>query len=319
MKTDANSTSRQDVYSRITSQIVASLEQGVRPWVKPWNAEHAAGRITQPLRFNHEPYSGINILSLWMSAAAQGFAAPIWMTFRQAIELNAHVRKGEKGSLVVYANAITRTERDEKTGEDVEREIPYMKGYTVFNVEQIDGLPDHYYAKAAPTLDPVARIDRAENFFAACNATIRHGGNRAYYAQEIDYVQMPPFECFRDAESYYSTLAHELTHWTKHPSRLARDFGRKQWGDEGYAQEELVAELGAAFLCAQLELATEPREENASYIANWLDVLKNDTRFIFKAAAHAQRAADYLRAFSGGDAPVTATTTASVPVGAAAD
>lgn len=301
MKNDANSTSREDLYSRITSQIVASLEQGVRPWVKPWNAEHAAGRITQPLRFNGQPYSSINILSLWMSAAVRGFTAPIWMTFRQAIELNAHVRKGEKGSLVVYSNAITRTERDEKTGEDVEREIPYLKGYTVFNVEQIDGLPDHYYAKAAPQLDPVARIDRAENFFAASKATIRHGGNRAYYAQEIDYVQMPSFESFRDAESYYATLAHEMTHWTKHSSRLARDLGRKQWGDEGYAQEELVAELGAAFLCAHLELAIEPREENASYIANWLEVLKDDRRFIFKAASQAQRAADYLRAFTGSD------------------
>jgi antirestriction protein ArdC len=165
----------------------------------------------------------------------------------------------------------------------------------VFNVEQIDGLPDRYCAKAAPQLDPVARIDRAEKFFAVSNATIRHGGNRAYYAQEIDYIQMPPFESFRDAESYYSTLAHEMTHWTKHHLRLARDLGRKQWGDEGYAQEELVAELGAAFLCAELELATEPREENASYIANWMEALKNDTRFIFKAAAHAQRAVDYLR------------------------
>jgi antirestriction protein ArdC len=297
---------RQDVYSRITSQIVASLEQGVRPWMKPWNAEHAAGRITQPLRFNGQPYSGINILSLWMSAAAQGFAAPIWMTFRQAIELDAHVRKGEKGSLVVYANAITRTEHDEDTGEDFEREISYLKGYTVFNVEQIDDLPEHYYAPAARKLDPVARIDRAENFFAASRATIRHGGNRAYYAQEIDYVQMPPFEYFRDAESYYSTLAHEMTHWTKHPSRLARDLGRKQWGDEGYAQEELVAELGAAFLCADLDLAIEQRDENASYIARWLEVLKGDTRFIFRAVAHAQRAADYLRTFSGADAAGTA-------------
>ena len=299
MKNDASSTNRHDVYSRITSQIVASLEQGVRPWVKPWNAEHAAGRITQPLRFNGQPYSGINILSLWMSASAQGFAAPIWMTFRQAVELNAHVRKGEKGSLVVYANAITRTEHDENSGADIEREIPYLKVYTVFNVEQIDGLPDHYYAKAGPQLDPVARIDRAENFFAASKATVRLGGNRAYYAQELDYVQMPPFESFRDAESYYSTLAHEMTHWTKHPSRLARDLGRKQWGDEGYAEEELVAELGAAFLCAHLELSTQPREENASYIANWLEVLRNDTRFIFRAAAHAQRAADFLHAFSG--------------------
>ena len=297
MKNDANSTSRQDVYSRITSQIVASLEQGVRPWVKPWSAEHAAGRVTQPLRFNGKPYSGINTLSLWMSATAQSFVAPIWMTFRQAIELNAHVRKGERGSLVVYANAITCTEHDEDTDEDFEREIRYLKGYTVFNVEQIDGLPDRYYAKAVPQLDPVARIERAENFFAASKATIRHGGNRAYYAQEIDYVQMPAFESFRDAESYYSTLAHEMTHWTKHPARLARDLGRKQWGDEGYAQEELVAELGAAFLSAELELETEPRTDNASYIANWLEVLRHDTRFVFKAAAHAQRAADYLRAF----------------------
>ena len=148
----------------------------------------------------------------------QDFAAPIWMTYRQAAELNAHVRKGEKGSLVVYANTITRTEHDDETGEDIEREIPYMKGYTVFNVEQIDGLPEIYYAKAVPTLDPVARIERAEAFFAATHATIKHGGNRAYYAQELDYVQMPPFEAFRDAESYYATLAHELTHWTKHPS-----------------------------------------------------------------------------------------------------
>jgi antirestriction protein ArdC len=201
---------------------------------------------------------------------------------------------------VVYANTLTRTEHDDNTGEDIEREIPYMKGYTVFNAEQIDGLPESYYAKAVPTLDPVARIDHAEKFFAACQATVKHGGNRAYYAQELDYVLMPPFECFHDAETYYSTLAHELTHRTKHPARLNRDFGRKHWGDEGYAQEELVAELGASFLCADLELAIEPREDNASYIAQWLEILKSDTRFIFKAAAHAQRAADFLHTSSTG-------------------
>jgi antirestriction protein ArdC len=285
---------RKDVYSRITDQIIAQLEKGVRPWAKPWNAEHAAGRITRSLRHNGEAYRGINILSLWMSAELQGFAAPIWMTFRQASELNGHVRKGEKGSLVVFANSISRTERDEKTGEDTERDIPYMKGYTVFNVDQIDGLPETFYATAAPTRDPIARIDHAETFLNSVGATIRQGGNRAYYAQESDYVQMPPFEAFRDAESYYATLAHELTHWTKHPARLARDLGRKSWGDAGYAAEELVAELGSAFLCADLELQQEPREENAAYIANWLEVLKNDKRFIFSAAAHAQRAADYL-------------------------
>lgn len=289
-----NSTERKDVYSHITAQIVEHLEKGVRPWIRPWSAAHPAGRITRPLRHNGQPYSGINILSLWMSAVSQNFAAPIWMTYRQASELNAHVRQGGKGSAVVYANAITRTERDDKTGQDVEREIPYLKGYTVFNVEQIEGLPEIYYAKAVPTLDPVARIDHAEKFFANMGATVKHGGTRAYYAQESDYVQMPPFEAFRDPESYYSTLAHEMTHWTKHPQRLDRDLGRKTWGDEGYSREELVAELGSAFLCADLELHQEPPEENAAYVATWLEVLKNDTRSLFAAAAHAQRAADYL-------------------------
>ena len=300
-----NATERKGVYSRITAQIVEHLEKGVRPWIRPWNAEHAAGRITRPLRHNGQPYSGINILSLWMSALEQNFAAPIWMTYRQASELNAHVKKGEKGSLVVYANAITRTERYDKTGQDVEREIPYMKGYAVFNVEQIEGLPEVYYAKAVPTLDPVARIDHAEKFFANLGATIKHGGTRAYYAQELDYVRMPPFEAFRDAESYYSTLAHELAHWTKHPQRLDRDLGRKSWGDEGYSREELVAELGSAFLCADLELHQESPEENAAYIATWLEVLKHDNRAIFAAAAHAQKAADYLNQKAAAQVPET--------------
>jgi antirestriction protein ArdC len=178
----------------------------------------------------------------------------------QATELGAQVRKGEKASLVVYANSITRTEHDDATGQDTEREIPYMKGYSVFNVEQIDGLPEIYYAKATPTLDPVQRIERAEVFVAATQATVKHGGNRAYYAQELDYVQMPPFEAFREAESYYGTILHELVHSTKHRSRLDRDLGRKSWGDAGCAAEELVAELGSAFLCADLEIALEPRD-----------------------------------------------------------
>lgn len=283
-----------DVYQRITDRIVAALEQGAAPWHKPWNAEHAAGRITRPLRCNGIPYRGVNVIMLWMTAAERGYAAPLWLTFKQAQELGGHVRKGEKGSLVVYANTICKTETDEATGEDQERVIPFMKGYTVFNAEQVEGLPAHFYAVAQPVLDPVARIAQAEAFFAATGATIRHGGNMAFYTQAEDRVQMPPFEAFRDAESYYATLAHELTHWTKHPSRLDRDCGRKRWGDEGYAAEELVAELGAAFICADLGLAAEPRADHASYIASWLNVLKDDKRAIFTAAAHAQRAADFL-------------------------
>jgi antirestriction protein ArdC len=285
---------RQDVYTRVTDRIVADLEQGVRPWMKPWSAEHAAGKITRPLRHNGTPYSGINILMLWSAAVAGGFAAPIWMTFKQALELNAHVRKGEKGSLVVYANSITRKETDEATGEDIDREIHFLKGYTVFNVEQIEGLPAHYYAQPEPRFSPVQRIEHADTFFGHLHADIRHGGTRAYYAQEPDYIRLPPFEAFESPESYYATLAHESTHWTKHPARLAREFGRKKWGDEGYAEEELVAELGAAFLCADLELSLSPREDHASYIAHWLTVLKNDKRAIFRAASHAGRAADFL-------------------------
>lgn len=285
---------KQDVYERITNRIVQELEQGTRPWFKPWSAEHAAGRITRPLRFNGVPYQGINVLMLWGEAVAKGYAAPIWMTFKQALELGGHVRKGEKGSLVVYADRIRRTETDADTGEDVDREIPFLKGYTVFCVDQIEDLPAHFYAPAQPRLDPVQRIDHAESFFAATGADIRHGGNQAYYTAGGDYVQMPPFESFRDAESYYATLAHECTHWTRHPARLEREFGRKRWGDEGYAMEELVAELGSAFLSADLDLTPEPRADHAAYIASWLKVLKNDKRAILTAASHAQRAADYV-------------------------
>ena len=288
---------KEDVYDRITNRIVASLEAGVRPWLKPWNAEHAAGKITRPLRHNGQPYSGINVFMLWMEAEAAGYSAPIWMTFRQALELGGHVRKGEKGALVVYANSITKTAQDESTGEETEQKIPYMKGYTVFNVEQIDDLPAHYYAKAtAPSLSPQERIAPVEAFLSHTGAALSHGGNQAFYMPSQDRIQMPPFEFFRDAESYYATLLHETVHWTKHPTRLDRDFGRKRWGDEGYAMEELVAEIGAAFLSADLGITPQLRDDHASYIASWLKVLKDDKRAIFAASSHAQRAATFLHA-----------------------
>lgn len=285
-----------DVYEKVTASIVAELEKGVQPWFKPWNAEHAAGRITRPLRANGVPYRGINILMLWGVAVERGYAAPLWLTYKQAQELGGQVRKGEKGSLVVYANTITRSETDETNGEEVERAIPFMKGYTVFNAEQVEGLPAHYYAMAAPALSTLERIEAADRFFAATGADIRHGGNQAYYMQGEDRVQMPPFETFKDPVSYYATLSHELTHWTKHKARLDRDFGRKSWGDEGYAMEELVAELGAAFLAADLGLEAAPRADHAAYIGSWLKVLKGDKRAIFSAAAHAQRAVDFMLA-----------------------
>ena len=283
-----------DVYSRITGKIIADLEQGVRPWMKPWHAEHAAGRITRPLRHNGIPYKGINVVMLWSPSVTKGYAAPFWLTFKQALELGGHVRKGESGELIVYADRITRTETNDK-GEELMREIPFMKGYTVFNAEQCEDLPAHFTARVEPpALPSLQRIDAADRFFVATGAVIRHGGTRAFYAEGPDHLQMPPFETFRDAESYAATLAHELTHWTKHEKRLARDFGRVRFGDEGYAKEELVAELGSAFLCADLAITPEVRDDHAAYIASWLKALRDDKRLIFTAAAHAQRAADYL-------------------------
>jgi antirestriction protein ArdC len=180
-----------DVYTRITNRIVADLEQGARPWLKPWNAQHAAGRIARPLRHNSTPYRGINVLVLWAEAETHGYACPLWMTYRQAPDLGALVCKG---------------------GQLVEQEILFMKGNTVFNCEQIEGLAPQYYAMAQPRTKKIERIDRAESFFANAKPEVQHGGNMAYYAMQPDRIQMPPFEAFRDPEAYYSTLAHETAY-----------------------------------------------------------------------------------------------------------
>ena len=286
---------RPDVYTRITDAIVAHLEAGVRPWQRPWSADNAAGRILRPLRACGTPYRGVNVLSLWLAATEKGYQSPHWLTFNQAKDHGGCVRKGEHGSLVVYANSVTKTETD-AGGETIEHDIYFMKGYTVFNAEQVDGLPDRFKAPAPEASRPEERVGFADDFFRATRAEVRHGGCRAYYAVLSDYVQMPPFVAFKDRESYYATLAHEVAHWTRHPKRLARDFEQKAHGDEGYAREELVAEIAAAFLCADLGLALEPREDHAAYLASWLKVLKGDKRAIFQAAAHAQKAADFLHA-----------------------
>jgi len=288
-----STTNRKDVYTRVTDRIVADLEKGIRTWMKPWGGQHPAGSISRPLRHCGTPYRGMNTVLLWGEAMDKGYAAPFWMTFKQALEHDAHVKKGEHGSLVVYANSITKTETNDK-GEDTEREIPFMKGYIVFNVEQIEGLPAHYYAKPENPLPLSERIESADHFLTATGATIQHGGNQAFYAPGRDLVQMPSFEAFRDKESYYATALHEITHWSGAKHRLDRSFDAKRFGDHGYAREELVAELGAAFLCADLGITPEIRDDHAAYLGHWLAVLKEDKRTIFSAAAHAQRAADFL-------------------------
>ncbi len=270
---------RGDIHARITDRIVADLEKGVRPWVKPWSAGNAKGRITRPLRHNGEPYTGMNVLLLWSEGLARGFASSIWMTFKQSIELGGHVRKAESGSTVIYASRFTKAETDEHGGE-IERDIPFLKAYTVFNVEQIENLPEHFYHKPTPILDPVERIEHADRFFANTGSVIRHGGSRAFYSPSTDHIQMPPFETFRDAASYVAVLSHEHVHWTADSRRVGRDLSRYAKDRSERAREELVAEIGSALVCADLGIVPElePRPDHAAYLATWLTVLSNDRR-----------------------------------------
>lgn len=293
-----NETQRIDIYGRITDRILDDLAKGVRPWMKPWSASNMSGRITRPLRHNGQPYSGINVLLLWSEQMAQGFTSPVWMTFKQALELGAAVRKGQTGSTVVFASRFSKPQADGNGGE-VDREIPFLKAYTVFNLEQIDGLPEHYSRPQAQTLDPVQRLGEADRFFRQTRASIRHGGNQAYYSPVMDYIQMPPFETFKDSASYYATLSHEATHWTAAQGRVGRDLSRYDKDRTARAREELIAELGSCFLCADLGIVPElePRPDHASYLQSWLKVLADDKRAIFQAAAHAQRAVSFLHEF----------------------
>ncbi|MCM2294788.1 zincin-like metallopeptidase domain-containing protein [Allorhizobium sp. BGMRC 0089] len=281
-----------DVHASVTESIIRQLEAGTSPWVKPWGSPVSS----RPLRHNGVPYTGINVLLLWSAAMEHGYSANHWMTYKQAEELGGQVRKGEKSSLVVYAGAIEKTE-ETQAGESVERRIPFMKAYRVFNADQIDGLPEQYRFQPVEKLAAETRLCHVDAFFEATGADIREGGNQAFYHPVKDYVQMPDFQTFATPEDYASTLAHEMVHWTSAEKRLARSFEQKRFGDEGYAREELVAEIGAAFLCADLAIENKGRADHAAYIASWITVLKNDKRAIFQAASYAEKAAEFLHSF----------------------
>jgi len=233
----------------------------------------------------------MNVLLLWSEQIWRGFASSMWMTFKQSLELGGAVRNGETGSTVVF----TKSEAD-GNGYEVDREIPFLKAYSVFNVEQIEGLPDSYYAPPAKAFDPIARIESADRFFHNTGAVICDGGNQAHYSPIMDYIQMPPFEAFRDVAGYAAVLSHEATHWTAAEHRVGGDLSRYARDRTERAREELIAELGCCFLCADLGIAPElePRPDHASYLQSWLMVLANDKRAIFQAAAHAQRAVSFL-------------------------
>ena len=298
-------TAATDPYQRITDRILADLEQGVTPWTKPWSAGTLGARVTRPLRVTGEPYTGINVILLWMEAVANGYAVPTWMTYKQAQALGGQVRRGEHGTQIVYYGSTTkRAEGGEEGAAEGDREIRFLKTYTVFNVAQIEGLPSRFYPEPeapSPAQSTAERIEAADRYFEATGARVAHGGNQAFYAISEDRIQLPPFEAFHDAHGYYATRGHETVHWTRHPSRLDRSFGRERWGDEGYAREELVAELGAAFLAADLGLAHEPRADHAAYIGHWITVLRNDKRAIVSAASHAERAVKYLHSLQSAE------------------
>jgi antirestriction protein ArdC len=291
-KAAANDEGHKDVCQMVTDSIVAILEKGARPWVQSWSE---SGGGSMPLRHCGDRYRGINVLILWGAQAAGGYQSPYWMTYRQASELGGQVRKGEKGTMVVYYGTAAKQDAPEETADDGgATHYRFLKTYTVFNADQIEGLPARYTVKSAPVTPVADRIPELESMVAATGATIHHGGNRAFYRPGTDSVTMPIFEQFRSPEFYYATLFHELAHWTKAPNRLARDFGSMSWGDEGYAKEELVAELASAFLGAEFGFAPEHIEDHASYLASWLKALRNDKRLIFMASAKAQAAADYI-------------------------
>ncbi len=278
---------------RVTRAIAAALTRGVRPWVRPWRTDPASSVL--PRRSNGAPYRGVNAITLWATAEEKGFGSSLWLTFKQAEALGGHIRAGEHGAYVVYykpADRAQRHENDEPEAKTSSRAL--LRGYIVFNASQIEGLEED----AAPALPALGFEDIAVRF-AKIDAKIRTGGDRAYYALATDHIQLPPMVAFIDAGQYFATLGHELGHWTRHPSRLDRDFSAKRFGDAGYALEELTAELCAAFLGAALGLPNEHVEDHASYIGAWLAVLQDNPSAFLTTAAKAQAAADYLLRLMG--------------------
>lgn len=275
-----------DLYQEVTDRILSQLEAGVAPWVRPWKSAEAFGGMPYNAA-SGKRYRGVNILLLSM----HGYPTNAWMTYKQAQGLGGQVRKGEHGTKIVFFKPFVV--RDVKAGsdEESERTIPMLREFTVFNVAQIDGLPERFDA-AVESVEPDSSVF-AQMFGLA---SVVHGGDRACYSTTKDRIQMPHVGQFRSESDYQATALHELTHWTGHESRLCRQYG-KRFGDQAYAREELVAEMGAAFLCGLAGIAGQL--QHAEYIGNWISVLKSDKRAVLVAAGAAQKAADYVMQKAG--------------------
>ncbi len=287
---------RTSLYQEITSRIIAELKAGRVPWVQPWGEAAAKAPLAMPQNASSQRrYSGINVLILWGAVIEGGFSGQSWLTFRQALGLGGSVRKGERGTTVVYADRFTPEEERKRTRETGEAPgaIPFLKRFTVFNTDQCDGLPDEI-ATAAPPPPPGLIEPYAEALIAATGANFRIGGGRAFYSLDDDFVQVPPPQAYFEPINWHRTAFHELSHWSGHGSRLGRDLSGS-FGSKNYAREELVAEMAGAFVCASLGIT--PTVRHADYIGSWLEVLREDDRAIVRAASAASKAADYLLAF----------------------
>jgi len=280
---------RFDIHQHLTDRIVAAIEAGAGQWQMPW---HRGSGSRHPVNIaSGNKYRGVNVLGLWVEAQVSGYGSHLWGTFRQWADKGASVRKGQKASYVVFYKEIEVA--SDGGDEDERKSRLFARATPVFNADQVDGL------EQTPVTAPVEELTDVEGFIARTEAKIIHCGNRACFTPELDEIHMPPREAFTGSatstptEAYYSTLLHELTHWTALPHRCDRDLSGR-FGTEAYAMEELVAELGAAFLCAELGIAVEPRVDHAQYLAHWLNVLKADKRAIFTAASKAGEATAFL-------------------------
>ena len=271
-----------DFYQSVTDRIVSAIEAGTPPWVRPWSVSDQRPKNAATGRL----YRGINSLLLGLEAQARGYASGAWLTYRQAAALNAQVRGGEHGTSVVLYKLH---EVDDAKTEGEKRVIPLLRTFTVFNVAQIDGLPQPAQP-AQPTAGWNSHLE-AELLLSASGADIRHGAPKAYYSRIMDLIHLPVKHAFKDQGAYYSTALHETCHWTGHPKRCNRDLAGR-FGTDAYAVEELIAEMGSAFLCAHCRI--DGRLQHAAYLHSWLQVLKSDKRAIFTASAKAQQAADFL-------------------------
>ena len=287
---------RGTLYEEITSKIIAELEAGRLPWVQPWGSSGVRAPLGLPKNAaTGRTYSGINVLILWAAVVENGFAGQSWLTFRQAVRLGGNVRRGERGTTVVYADRFVPDDERRRAHDDgaAPRPIPFLKRFTVFNVEQCDGLPDGIVV-ARPPADTSLVLPQVEELIRATGADFRIGGDKAYYDVTGDLIRVPPPQAFFEPINFSRTLTHELSHWSGAGHRLNRDLSGS-FGSKIYLHEELCAEIGSAYVCAALGIV--PTVRHADYLGAWLDHLRQDDRAIVRAASAASKAADYLLAF----------------------